>query len=201
MVDLVHQLSGKHIVYVLQCEPLDGKETRYVGTSTSIEKRTCEHLGLAKSKGASWCAKHKPVSVLEVRVCNTKEEAACMEVMLTSIHQAQVGYQHCRGGRWNMPGDMRKKPPHFDNAEEYYTSPRSTATEKSEEPEMTHDQWVNGVTHVDGKLAMLPPMYHVLAPKDEEGRITEPPPRECLKFQNPKDPDGRLGILAGLVLH
>ena len=66
---------------------------------------------------------------------------------------------------------------------------------------MTHDQWVNGVTHVDDKLAMLPPMYHVLAPKDEEGRITEPPPRECLKFQNPKDPDGRLGILAGLMMH
>ena len=39
------------------------------------------------------------------------------------------------------------------------------------------------------------------APKDEEGRITEPPPRECLKFQNPKDPDGRLGILAGLMMH
>ena len=50
MVDLVHQLSGKHIVYVLQCEPLDGKETRYVGTSISIEKRTYEHLSLAKSK-------------------------------------------------------------------------------------------------------------------------------------------------------
>ena len=47
MVDLVHQLSGKHIVYVLQCEPLDGKETRYVGSSTSIERRTSEHLGLA----------------------------------------------------------------------------------------------------------------------------------------------------------
>ena len=93
-----------------------------------------------------------------------------------------------------------KKPPYWDNAEEYYTSPRSTTTEKSEEPEMTHDQWVNGNTHVDGKL--LPtPMYHVLAPKDEEGHITEPPPRECLKFQNPKDPDGRLGILAGLVMH
>ena len=192
-MDLVHQLSGKHIVYVLQCEPLDGKATRYVGTSTSIEKRTSEHLGLAKSKGASWCAKHKPVSVLEVRVCNTKEEAACMEVMLTSIHQAQVGYQHCRGGRWNMPGDMKKKPPHWDNAEEYYTSPRSTTTEKSEEPEVPNEA---------PKLpSELPPMYHVLAPKDEEGNITEPPPRECLKFQNPKDPDGRLGILAGLIMH
>ena len=75
-----------------------------------------------------------------------------------------------------MPGDMKKKPPHFDNAEEYYTSPRSTATEKSDEQEMTHDQWVNGDTHMDDKLipcSALPPMYHVLAPKDEEGRITE----------------------------
>ena len=176
MVDLVHQLSGKHIVYVLQCEPLDGKETRYVGTSTSIEKRTCEHLALAKSKGASWCAKHKPVSVLEVRVCNTKEEAACMEVMLTSIHQAQVGYQHCRGGRWNMPGDMKKKPPHFDNAEEYYTSPRSTATEKSEEPEVPTEAAEPPHREAAHLPSELPPMYHVLAPKDEEGRITEPPP-------------------------
>ena len=44
-------------------------------------------------------------------------------------------------------------------------------------------------------------MYHVLAPKDEEGQITETPPKECLKVNNPKDPDGKLGILAGLVLH
>ena len=127
-----------------------------------------------------------------------------MEVMLTSIHQAQVGYQHCRGGRWNMPGDMKKKPPHFDNAEEYYTSPRSTATEKSEEPEGPSE-----APNLPSEAAVpphreavhVPPMYHVLAPKDEEGRITEPPPRECLKFQNPKDPDGRLGILAGLIMH
>ena len=48
---------------------------------------------------------------------------------------------------------------------------------------------------------MPTPMYHVLAPKDEDGKITEAPPKECLKFQNPKDPDGRLGILAGLVTH
>ena len=88
---------------------------------------------------------------------------------------------------------MRKKPPLFDPAEGYYTSPRSTATEKSEEPEVPSE----------APPSELPPMYHVLAPKDEEGRITEPPPKECLKFPNPnpKDPDGRLGILAGLVLH
>ena len=82
-----------------------------------------------------------------------------------------------------MPGDMTKKPPHFDSAEEYFPSPRSDKTSEESLP------------------SELPPMYHVLAPKDEEGQITEVPPKECLKFKNPKDPDGKLGILAGLVLH
>ena len=68
----------------------------------------CEHLGLKKG-GASWCALHKPIDIITCRVCNTKEEAAAMEVMLTALHQAQIGYQHCRGGRWNMPGDMKKE--------------------------------------------------------------------------------------------
>ena len=77
-----------------------------------------------------------------------------------------------------MPGDMKQKPPHFDNAEEYFTSPRSDPTSEESLP------------------SELPPMYHVLAPKDEEGQITETPPKECLQFKNPKDPDGKLGILA-----
>ena len=49
-------------------------------------------------------------------------------------------------------------------------------------------------TSGDSLPSELPPMYHVLAPKDEEGPITEIPPKECLKFKNPKDPDGKLGI-------
>ena len=44
-------------------------------------------------------------------------------------------------------------------------------------------------------------MYSVLAPKDEEGKLIGTPPKECIKFKNSKDPDGRLGILAGLVVH
>ena len=112
MVDLVHQLSGRHIVYVLECEASEGRPYRYVGSSTNIEKRLCEHLG-PKKGGASWCALHKPTDIVSCRVCNTKEEAACMEVMLTTLHQAQVGYQHCRGGRWHMPGDMIKETAPF----------------------------------------------------------------------------------------
>ena len=54
-MDFVHNLRGKHIVYVLQCEPDEqGNETRYVGCSTNIERRTAEHLGL-KAGGAAWC--------------------------------------------------------------------------------------------------------------------------------------------------
>ena len=48
-----------------------------------------------------------------------------------------------------MPGDMKKKPPHFDKTEEYFTSPRSTETEKSEEDDDPT------------------PMYSVLAPSDD----------------------------------
>ena len=103
-----------------------------------------------------------------------------------------------------MPGDMKKKPPHFEKAEEYYNSPRSDKTEKSD-PE-TFDEAVNGIGIVDGKV--FPPfekdptpMYSVLAPKDEEGKLLGTPPKECIKFKNSKDPDGRLGILAGLVMH
>ena len=46
-----------------------------------------EHMGV-KEGGAAWCKSHKPVDVISVRVCNTKEEAAVMETMLCSLHQA-----------------------------------------------------------------------------------------------------------------
>ena len=76
-LDLVHQLRGKHIVYVLQCENDEqGRETRYVGCSQNIELRTAQHLGV-KSGGAQWTKAHKPISVLEVRLCQTKEEREC----------------------------------------------------------------------------------------------------------------------------
>ena len=69
-----------------------------------------------------------------------------------------------------------------------------------------------GIGIVDGKVfpVAIPskkenvdptPLYSVLAPKDEEGKLLETPPKECIKFENSKDPDGRLGILAGLIMH
>ena len=89
-LDYVHQLKGKHIVYVLALQPgEDGKPRRYVGSTTNVERRMAEHLGV-KSGGAAWCKKYKPTDVISCRVVDSKEEAAVMEVMLCSLHQAQM---------------------------------------------------------------------------------------------------------------
>ena len=51
-LDLVHQLRGKFIVYVLALQPdEDGKPRRYVGSSANVERRMAEHLGV-KSVGS-----------------------------------------------------------------------------------------------------------------------------------------------------
>ena len=187
-MDFCHNLRGKQIVYVLQCEPdADGNETRYVGSSSNIERRTAEHLGL-KSGGAAWCKLHKPTTVLEVRLCNSKEEAAIMETMLTAVHQAQVGYQCCRGSRWNMPGPMKRPPPYFDDAKEYI-SPRSDeaadgSTEAHDEPEWEPPK-------------DLPPCYEKL--KEENGIQEDKPPVQCPCFINEKDPTGKFRHLAALL--
>ena len=122
------------------------------------------------------------------------EEAAAMEVMLCGLHQAQIGYQQVRGGRWNMPGDMKRKPPNFDDTDEYYLSPRSNASTTASDEEAPEPQPVESVW----KPPLLDsPVYHKLR---EENEITEEkPPVSCLIFKNEKDPDGRLRHLAGLI--
>ena len=192
-LDLVHQMRGKLVVYVLALEPdSEGREFRYVGTTQNLERRMAEHTGVKKG-GAAWCAKHKPVDIISVKVCQTTEEAAAMEVMLCSMHQAQIGYQQVRGGRWNMPGDMRRKPPHFEAAEEYYMSPRSTASTTASD---------EGTTEPEPENKWKPPaldtsVYHKI--REENGITEEKPPVSCLIFKNEKDPEGRLRHLAGLV--
>ena len=187
-LDLVHQLRGRHIVYVLALEPgEDGQPRRYVGSSSNAERRMAEHLGV-KAGGAAWCKKHKPIDVLTTRVVETKEEAAAMEVMLCSLHMADIGIQNCRGGRWNMSGQMKRRPPYFEDCE--FQSPRSDVasppTPQPEERQMTLPE-------------MLPPNYEVL--RDENGITEERPPKSCPIFRDERDPDGRLRHLAGLILH
>ena len=98
-LDLVHQLRGKIIVYVLALQPgEDGKPRRYVGSSSNVERRMAEHTGM-KSGGAAFCKKFKPIDVISVKVVDSAEEAAAMEVMLCSLHMAETGAQYTRGGR------------------------------------------------------------------------------------------------------
>ena len=185
-LDLVHQLKGKLIVYVLALQPgEDGRPRRYVGSTTNTERRTAEHLGM-KTGGAAWCRKYKPIDVISVRVVDTKEEAAAMEVMLTQIHMEQVGIQHCRGGRWNMASDMKRRPPYFEDCE--FESPRSDEATPPTPPTPVQIQLPD----------MLPPKYERL--RDENG-ITETPPKSCPIFRDERDPEGRLRHLAGLILH
>ena len=103
-----------------------------------------------------------------------------MEVMLCQLHMAESGVQACRGGRWNMSGDMKKRPPYFEDIE--FQSPRSEEAEPTVQlPEM------------------LPPNYEVL--RDENEIKEEKPPKSCPCFRDDRDPDGRLRHLAGLILH
>ncbi len=44
-MDLAHNIKGKLIVYVLECEPaLEGRSYRYVGSTTNCERRMAEHM-------------------------------------------------------------------------------------------------------------------------------------------------------------
>ena len=73
-MDLVHNLKGKLFVYVLECEPgTDGQQYRYVGSSSNVERRMAEHLGV-KAGGASWCKAHKPISVLKSGCATAKKK-------------------------------------------------------------------------------------------------------------------------------
>ena len=188
-LDLVHQLKGKHIVYVLELQPgEDNKRRRYVGSTTNVERRTAEHLGV-KSGGAAWCKKYKPIDVISVRIVDSKEEAAAMEVMLCAIHMAECGINQCRGGRWNMSGDMKKRPPYFEDIE--FQSPRSEDAPQESDIVME----TPAITLPD----ILPPNYDVL--RDENGVTEEQPPKSCPCFRDERDPDGRLRHLAGLILY
>ena len=133
-----------------------------------------EHMGV-KEGGAAWCKSHEPVGVISVRVCNSKEEAAVMETMLCSLHQATIGYQQARGSRWNMNQDMKKKPPYFEKVQEYYLdTPPPSREESPDTPEV--------------KLpTMLPPEYSLL--RDENGIVEEKPPVSAPCFTAP-DPSG-----------
>ena len=116
-----------------------------------------------------------------------------METMLTAVHQAQVGYQCCRGSRWNMPGPMKRPPPYFDEAKEYI-SPRSDASDARapsvlEAEPKTPEEWE--------PPRDLPPCYEKL--KEENGIEEDKPPVQYPCCINEKDPTGKFRHLAALL--
>ena len=150
---------------------------------------------MVKSGGAAWCKKYKPIDVISVRIVDSKEEAAVMEVMLCSIHMAECGVQNTRGGRWNMAGDMKKRPPYFEEIE--FQSPRSDEAQPPSD-ERSEVDYPTPCPQLE-LPTMLPPNYQVLR---EENGITEVnPPKSCPCFRDERDPEGRLRHLAGLILH
>ena len=103
-----------------------------------------------------------------------------METMLTAVHQAQVGYQCCRGSRWNMPGPMKRPPPYFDDAKEYI-SPRSDEAADGSTPEAQAEPETPEEVHWEPPKD-LPPCYEKL--KEENGIIEDKPPVQCPCFIN-----------------
>ena len=122
-----------------------------------------------------------------------------MEVMLCAIHMAECGINQCRGGRWNMSGDMKKRPPYFEDIE--FQSPRSEdAPQEPDTAQETSDTYpLYAVVEAVKLPDLLPPNYEVL--RDENGVTEEQPPKSCPCFRDERDPDGRLRHLAGLILH
>ena len=118
-----------------------------------------------------------------------------METMLTAVHQAQVGYQCCRGSRWNMPGPMKRPPPYFDDAKEYQ-SPRSDSSTQAADGSATEAQ-AEPKTPEWEPPKELPPCYEKL--KEENGIVEDKPPVSCPCFINEKDPEGKFRQLAALL--
>ena len=103
-----------------------------------------------------------------------------METMLTSLHQAQIGYQQCRGSRWNMNQDMKKKPPYFDKVQEYFLDDDAAT------PPVSREESPESI-----KLpTMLPPDYNILL--KENGITEDKPPVSAPCFNDAPDPSGRM---------
>ena len=143
-----------------------------------------------------------------------------MEVMLTAVHQSQTGYNCTKGGRWNMPGPMKRPPPYFDESKEY-ASPRSDETQVTEVTEGHASETqghactpepgtpkANEVRAPETQAAEpevtewtppkdLPPCYEKL--KEQTGITEEKPPVQCPCFINEKDPTGQYRHLAALL--
>ncbi len=131
-----------------------------------------------------------------------------METMLCSLHQATIGYQQARGSRWNMNQDMKRKPPYFDKAQEYYLDNETATPPPSREgtPESPKEfyptyrvvTFEDTASHEVKSPTMLPPEYELLA--TENGITEEKRPVSAPWFGDCPDPSGRKPWL-GIAVH
>ena len=72
----VHCCKGKHVVYVLRCDPTgtDFPALWYVGQTVDFERRMLQHGGRITG-GAVFTKAHPPISIESVDVCKDEQEA------------------------------------------------------------------------------------------------------------------------------
>lgn len=76
-------------LYVLALE----RNKFYIGRSEHEDLRLIQHT---IGKGSSWTSKYHPISVLEMRICNSPFE----EDMVTKEYMAKYGIDNVRGGSY-----------------------------------------------------------------------------------------------------
>ena len=95
-------LSVGMLLYVLECEPVNGHPTFYIGVSYCLNNRLAQHTS---NRGSQWTRLHKPVRVAECRMNATLQ----MEREVTLHYMRKYGWRQVRGGPWSKA--FMKRPP------------------------------------------------------------------------------------------
>ena len=81
------------LLYVLECEPMNGKPTFYCGVSYALNNRIAQH---ASGRGSAWVKLHPVVRIAEVRMNAT----LALEKKITLEYMRRYGWEQVRGGKF-----------------------------------------------------------------------------------------------------
>ena len=95
-------LQVSMLLYVLECEPMNGKPTFYVGVSYALNNRIAQHTS---GRGSAWVRLHPCVRIADVRMNAT----LAMEKEVTLDYMRRYGWEQVRGGPYSKPY-MRRPP-------------------------------------------------------------------------------------------
>ena len=105
----------------------------YVGQSTSLQTRICEHLA---GQGAQWTIKNPPLSVIEAIECPDGNGLA-LEAAKTAEYCMRYGWKKVRGGSFTRC-DAQGPPPWFDETGEKRKQVFYAGLMKNGTPAMDH---------------------------------------------------------------